>query len=80
MTCKEIIEFLMDYDSGELQPAVRTEFDRHLAMCPPCVRYMKSYRETISLSKECCCSGEAEKTPIPDELVKAILASLKKKA
>ena len=75
-TCQEIIDFLGDYVSGELPAAQREEFERHLAICPPCVDYLKTYEQTIRLGK-CCCSDVDEKPP--EELIKAILAARSKK-
>lgn len=51
MTCREFIEFLWQYLSEELSPAERAKFEEHLARCSPCVRYLKSYGETIKLGK-----------------------------
>src|SRR5438128_4830644 len=44
MTCRELIEFLIDYLDGTLAPQERERFDAHLAVCPACVRYLDSYR------------------------------------
>lgn len=71
-TCQEILDFLADYIGGELPAAQRAEFERHLAICPPCVAYLKSYEQTIKLGK-CACSDADEKPP--EELIKAILAA-----
>jgi anti-sigma factor RsiW len=72
LTCRELIDFLAAYVEGELAAAERAAFDRHLAVCPPCVDYLHGYRETIRL-------GKASETEIadaaPEELVAAILAS-----
>lgn len=73
MTCREFITFLFDY-FGELDAEQRARFDAHLAICPGCVNYMKSYRETIRLGKA---AFEDPDAPIPDELAEAILAARK---
>lgn len=76
MSCRELIDFLIDYHSGELPPGQRAEFDRHLAICPPCVAYLKTYDATIRLGREAMQElqrhGEAA---MPEALVQAILAS-----
>lgn len=72
MTCKELIEFLYRYVDGELPDAQRAEFDRHMAMCGPCKRYLETYRETIRLSRAAMCCGE-EAPKMPEEMVQAIL-------
>lgn len=80
MTCRDLIEFLSAYVSGELPPARRAEFDRHLSVCPPCVAYVESYRETIRLARG---SFEGPDAPLPEEvppmLVAAIRAALNRK-
>ena len=54
----------------------RAEFDRHMAACPSCVDYLKTYEKTIELAKTCA------DNPVPDEvpesLVQAILEARKR--
>jgi len=80
MTCRDVIEFLNAYLSGELPPGRRTEFDRHLSICPPCVAYLKTYKDTIELAK--ASFGDPD-DPVPEDmppkLLTAIRAALKKK-
>jgi len=76
MTCRDFIEFLMDYLSGELSADERAIFDAHLAECPWCVAYLKTYRETVALGKAAL--AEPEKgvpADVPEDLVRAILAA-----
>lgn len=73
LTCKEVVDFLIDYDAGDLAPAQKQEFDRHLAMCPACVCYIQTYHQAIQLGRAACDSAKPE--PIPEELVRAILAA-----
>jgi anti-sigma factor RsiW len=75
-TCNEVLDFLGDYLSGELPAAQRAEFERHLAVCPPCVAYLKSYELTIRLGKAAC--ADVDEKP-PEELINAILAARSKK-
>lgn len=74
MTCREFVEFLNAYLNGELTPPERAEFERHLAVCPACIHYLRGYQHTVVLSKTALA---AEKLPedAPDELVEAILAA-----
>ena len=37
MTCKEFVDFLMDYLDRQLPEQSRTEFERHIEECPECV-------------------------------------------
>lgn len=76
MTCREFIEFLMDYSDGLLPDAQRAEFDAHLAECPWCVNYLRTYQETVRLGKSALASTNAPvPEEVPDDLVKAILAA-----
>ena len=75
MTCRELADFLMDYLNEDLAADVRAAFDRHLALCPNCVAYVKTYRTTIELGRRAFADDEADAgTEVPDELVRAILA------
>lgn len=76
LSCREIIDHLDSYHAGDMAPGIRAEFERHLAVCPPCVDYLRTYRETIRLSRECLESGPPDlPRGMPEDLVKAILAS-----
>jgi anti-sigma factor RsiW len=81
LTCKELIEFLADYFDGELPPAVRQEFDRHLGFCPSCVNYLESYKATIRLGKAAMCQDQdAIPCDVPEPLIQAILEARRKAA
>jgi hypothetical protein len=51
MTCREFIDLLIEYLSGELRQERLTDFDRHLISCCECAAYLQSYRATIRLSR-----------------------------
>lgn len=74
LSCRELVGFLADYLSGELPPDERSAFGDHLARCPSCVNYTKSYAETIRLGKAALrCGNEPVPDEVPEELVQAIL-------
>ena len=75
MTCKEHVEFLMDYLDGLLSEPERRRFEEHLDECPDCVAYLATYREAVRLGKEACMAGDSIPTDVPEELVRAILAA-----
>jgi hypothetical protein len=50
------------YRKNELTPDQRTEFDRHLTVCPSCVASLKTYEQTVLLEK--AAAGD----PVPDEI------------
>jgi len=76
MTCKELIEFLMDYVDDGLATGEKKHFEEHLELCSECTSYLTSYRETIRLGKMICQPNRDElPLDIPDDLVEAILAA-----
>ena len=78
MSCREAIEFLMDYLDGTLAAAERARFEEHLAECPDCVAYLATYQATIRLGKAAFRDHDDAGAPrIPDALVHAILAARK---
>ena len=77
ITCQQLIDFIMSYLDNELPEGQRAEFDRHMAVCPSCVDYLKTYEKTILLTKAC---GTDDPVPeeVPESLVQAILEARKK--
>jgi anti-sigma factor RsiW len=73
MTCREFIQFMMDYSEGSLPEAQRAAFDLHLAHCSWCRDYLRTYQETVRLGK--AAAQPATDDDLPEELVKAILAA-----
>lgn len=74
MTCRELNDFLADYLDGALAGPQREAFDRHLGLCPDCVRYLDEYREVIRLGG-LCGTEEAAPADVPEELIRAVLAA-----
>ena len=78
LTCRELVEFVMDYLDGTLASADRAAFEAHLAECEDCIVYLRSYRETVRLGKTHG-GGDDERPPeLPEDLVRAILAARRK--
>lgn len=76
LTCEEVITFLLDYLSSELPPDEAREFRRHLAVCPSCAAYLRTYETTVTLGREALYREIATDPPALDgELVRAILAA-----
>ena len=67
----------MGYLDDELPPGQRTEFDRHVAMCPSCVDYLKTYEKTVVLAKACA-ANDPVPDDVPESLVQAILEARKR--
>lgn len=75
MTCRELVDSLMDYLDGVLPEPERLCFEEHLGECPDCVAYLASYREAVRLSKEACAVGDSIPAAVPEDLVRAVLAA-----
>ena len=77
LSCAEVVSFLYEYLSEELDATRRADFERHLARCRSCRSYLASYRETILLARGSFGGDEAEPAfrELPDELARAILAA-----
>lgn len=72
MNCRTFIEFMLEYFADALSPEERAAFEAHLGECPECVAYLQQYEQTVKLGKAACCH---EDEPIPEDLVRAILAA-----
>ena len=77
MTCQEATEFLLDYLDGNLPGPVAAEFEVHLRKCGWCTEYVASYRKTVATCQALASDADA-KTPVPEEVVQAILAAQKR--
>ena len=78
ITCKQLIAFLADYIENALPPDSLYEFERHLKVCPSCVAYVESYRETILITHRANVSPKLLQDDAPPELITAILAAAKR--
>lgn len=74
LNCQEILCYLMKYLDGELSPEESARFEKHIAICPPCIDYMKTYKETIRLGQSVCHDETSACAEVPEELIQAILA------
>jgi anti-sigma factor RsiW len=72
LTCRELAGFAADWIDGALDPDERTRFDAHVAACPDCATYLRTYAETIRLAKDAH-ADEPVPPDVPEELVRAIL-------
>ncbi len=75
ITCRELVDFLMDYSDGALAPEQSAAFEKHLAVCPPCVAYLKTDQQAVCLGKSVCADDDHAAHDVPEELVRAILAA-----
>ncbi|MFQ5937646.1 MAG: anti-sigma factor family protein [Acidiferrobacterales bacterium] len=75
ITCRECEGFIVDYLEGTLPKDQHRKFDLHLHLCRDCERYLEAYKRTITLSQS---AFREPDEPMPEELVKAILAAGRK--
>jgi len=74
LTCRELVEFLAEYLEGRLPEDQLARFNGHLATCPSCVSYARSYKDTVRLGRRVfSCPDETVPGHVPEDLVRAIL-------
>jgi anti-sigma factor RsiW len=76
VTCRELIEFIVDYLDGQLPAGVHEPFEHHLSLCPACQRYLRQYRATASAGVAAFADPDADvPDDVPAQLITAILES-----
>ena len=77
MPCREFSDFIMGYLDGELPADVQAPFELHLSRCPACDCYVRQYKLTVAAGKAACEPDANVPDDVPEELIRAILASRK---
>lgn len=75
ISCREVADFLDDYAAGLLSAERGAVFERHLALCTDCRRYLDSYRATLALGREALSGASQPPSTLPPQLLEAILAA-----
>ncbi|MCG8592691.1 MAG: anti-sigma factor [Proteobacteria bacterium] len=75
LSCREFVDFLMQYLDRELSDAERRVFEQHMEDCPPCKVYLDSYEDTVKMGQAVCRGGDELPDDVPEDLVQAILAA-----
>ncbi len=70
MTCRELVELLLDYASGELAPERRAQVEQHLGRCPPCEAYLNSYHGVVRLARR------LPPVPMPPEVAQRVYVAV----
>lgn len=47
MTCEELAQLVTAYWEGAMDASERATFERHLSVCPACVRFVEQMRATV---------------------------------
>ena len=47
--CERMFALLSEYLDQELPPGTCEELEQHLALCPPCIQFVRSLRQGVDL-------------------------------
>lgn len=75
MTCRDLVAALFGLVEGELSEANELAARRHVAVCPDCAAYARTYETAILLGRSLGSDNEAASGEMPEELVLGILAA-----
>jgi len=70
--CDECVELLVDYISGELPLERARALEIHLDLCPPCVTFVNTYRNTVNIART------LQADDIPPEVTQRLIDFLRK--
>jgi anti-sigma factor (TIGR02949 family) len=59
-SCKDSIHLLADFLDDELRPDLRASLEEHLAGCPPCLEFIRSYKATSGICKKALAASMPE--------------------
>lgn len=76
MNCREISQYLLEYVSAEVEPAVHVTFEAHISSCHNCHTYLAQYKETIRAAQLACKDDDV--AGLPEDFVQAVLQALAK--
>lgn len=51
-TCKELVDFCLEFLDGSLPTDEASRFQNHLGYCGECVSFFETYRKTPEVSRE----------------------------
>jgi anti-sigma factor RsiW len=62
--CTDTERLLFELVEGGLDPETQKKLERHISDCPPCLRFVESYRKTIKMTH----THGLPETPMPLDL------------
>lgn len=71
-SCQEVLQLLTEYLEGDLAPAERAEFEKHMQACGPCRAFLRTYKKADELSR-----AALREADIPEELQQRVRAFLR---
>lgn len=51
MMCDDIADLILDYLTEELDPDTTSEFEKHMRICPDCVAFLNTYKQTVQMAR-----------------------------
>lgn len=72
--CSECVDLLADYVDGALPREQADRLESHLASCPPCVAFVKTYKGTVDAA------ARLRQMTLPPELRDRLIAFLQRPA
>jgi anti-sigma factor RsiW len=63
-TCKDEVGLIADYLAGALKPPVLAAFEQHLAQCPDCMAFVKTYKKTMETTRSLLKMASLKLTPL----------------
>lgn len=52
LRCRDIVELLVEYLDGALDPAMAHALEAHLADCQECTAFLNTYRGTVRMTRQ----------------------------
>ncbi len=66
MTCQQLVQLLIEFVSGELDPRFGDEIRQHLQDCASCEAYVQTYQLVITITRQ------LPPVPMPDHFVQRL--------
>ncbi len=71
--CEHCVDLLFDYLESNLDPETLKQLSEHLAACPPCVNFLRTYQSCLAMEREL----REQEVQIPMEMENRLKSFLK---